>query len=72
MGGGTSSPDRAAFYNSALVRYLDYNDSYLSKGQTCHPSDNLGAVLSAVEYINGNGKDLLTSLAVAYQVQFNI
>lgn len=69
IGGGTSSPDRAAFYNSALVRYLDYNDSYLSKGETCHPSDNLGAVLSAVEYINGNGKDLLTSLAAAYQVQ---
>ena len=27
IGGGRSAPDRAAFYNSALVRYLDYNDA---------------------------------------------
>ena len=40
IGGGKTSPDRAAFYNSALVRYLDFNDSYLAKGETCHPSDN--------------------------------
>ncbi|MBP2689072.1 MAG: MmgE/PrpD family protein, partial [Deltaproteobacteria bacterium] len=28
IGGGKTSPDRAAFYNGALVRYLDFNDSY--------------------------------------------
>jgi 2-methylcitrate dehydratase len=69
IGGGKTAPDRAAFYNSALVRYLDFNDGYLAKGETCHPSDNLGAVLAASEYANGNGRDLLTALAVAYQVQ---
>ncbi len=69
IGGGKTSPDRAAFYNSALVRYLDYNDSYLAKNETCHPSDNLGAVLAASEYSNAGGKDFLVSLAVAYQVQ---
>ena len=69
IGGGKTAPDRAAFYNSALVRYLDFNDGYLAKGETCHPSDNLGAVLAACEYAGRNGKDLLTSLAVAYQVQ---
>jgi len=69
IGGGKTAPDRAAFYNSALVRYLDFNDGYLAKGETCHPSDNLGAVLAASEYAGRNGKDLLTSLAVAYQVQ---
>ena len=69
IGGGTTAPDRAAFYNSALVRYLDFNDSYLAKGETCHPSDNLGAILAAGEYANRSGKDFLTSLAVAYQVQ---
>jgi 2-methylcitrate dehydratase len=69
IGGGKTAPDRAAFYNSALVRYLDFNDGYLAKGETCHPSDNLGAVLAASEYTNGNGRELLTSLAVAYQVQ---
>ena len=69
IGGGRTAPDRAALYNAALVRYLDFNDSYLAKGETCHPSDNLGAVLAAAEYAGGTGKDLLTALAVAYQVQ---
>ncbi|HWZ17824.1 MAG TPA: MmgE/PrpD family protein, partial [Ktedonobacteraceae bacterium] len=50
IGGGKTAPDRAALYNSALVRYLDYNDSYIAKHETCHPSDNLGAVLAASEY----------------------
>ncbi len=69
IGGGRTAPDRAAFYNSALVRYLDFNDSYLAKGETCHPSDNLGAVLAAAEYAKRSGRDFLTALAVAYQVQ---
>jgi 2-methylcitrate dehydratase len=69
IGFGRAAPDRAAFYNSALVRYLDFNDSYLAKGETCHPSDNLGAVLAAAEYARRTGRDLLTALAVAYQVQ---
>lgn len=69
IGGSRTAPDRAALYNSALVRYLDYNDSYLAKHETCHPSDNLGAVLAAAEYANRTGSDLLTALAVAYQVQ---
>jgi 2-methylcitrate dehydratase len=69
IGGGRTAPDRATLYNSALVRYLDFNDSYLAEGETCHPSDNLGAVLAACEYAGRTGKDLLTALAVAYQVQ---
>ncbi|MGA9452587.1 MAG: MmgE/PrpD family protein [Verrucomicrobiia bacterium] len=69
IGGGRTAPDRAAFYNSALIRYLDFNDSFLARGETCHPSDNLGAVLAAAEYAGRSGRDLLTALAVAYQVQ---
>lgn len=69
IGGGKTAPDRAAFYNSALVRYLDYNDSYLARHETCHPSDNLGAVLAASEYAHRSGKEFLTALALAYQVQ---
>lgn len=61
--------DRAAFYNGALVRYLAFNDSYLAKGETCHPSDNLAPILATAEYANGTGRDLLIALAVAYQVQ---
>jgi 2-methylcitrate dehydratase len=69
IGGGRAAPDRAAFYNGALVRYLDFNDGYLSKGETCHPSDNLAPVLAAVEYSNGTGRELMTALALSYQVQ---
>jgi 2-methylcitrate dehydratase len=69
IGGGSAEVDRAALYNSALIRYLDFNDSYLAKGETCHPSDNLGAILAAGEYVGATGRDLLTALAVAYQIQ---
>jgi len=69
IGGGWAAPDRAAFYNGALVRYLDFNDSYLAKGETCHPSDNLAPVLAAAEFAGGSGRDLMTALAVSYQVQ---
>jgi 2-methylcitrate dehydratase len=69
IGGGKTAPDRAALYNSSLVRYLDFNDSYLAKGETCHPSDNIGSVLAAAEYANQSGQEFLTALAVAYQVQ---
>ncbi|MGH9445623.1 MAG: MmgE/PrpD family protein [Terriglobia bacterium] len=68
IGGNKTSPDRTAFYNSALIRYLDFNDSYLAKGETCHPSDTIGAVLAAAEYAGRSGKEFLTALAVAYQV----
>lgn len=69
IGGGSTDIDRAALYNSALIRYLDFNDSYLAKGETCHPSDNLGAILAAGEFIGASGRDLMTALAVAYQIQ---
>jgi 2-methylcitrate dehydratase len=69
IGGGMTSPDRAAFYNGALVRYLDFMDSYLAKHETCHPSDNLGAVLAAAEYADQDGETFLSAMAVAYQVQ---
>lgn len=69
IGGGKTSPDRAALYNSARVRYLDYNDSYLAKNETCHPSDNIGSILATTEYADRDGKDFLTALAIAYQVQ---
>ncbi|MEU3310099.1 MmgE/PrpD family protein, partial [Nocardiopsis sp. NPDC006832] len=68
IGGGRTSPDRAAFHNSALSRYLDFMDSYLAPGETNHPSDNLGAVLAAAESVNASGRELLTAFAVAYQV----
>lgn len=69
LGGGKTTPDRAALYNSGLVRYLDFNDSYLAKGETCHPSDNIGSILAVGETTDLSGMDFLTALAIAYQVQ---
>ena len=69
IGGGKTSPKRAAFYNSALSRYLDFMDAYLAKGETNPPSDSFGAVLASAESVNASGAELLTAFAVAYQVQ---
>jgi 2-methylcitrate dehydratase len=68
IGGGKTAPDRAAFLNGALSRYLDFMDSYLAPHETNHPSDNMGAVLAAAEMRGASGADFLTALAVAYQV----
>ena len=72
VGGGRTSPDRAAFHNGAAVRYLDFNDAFLGRGEACHPSDNLAPVLAAAEYVGASGAELLTALAVAYQVQVRL
>jgi 2-methylcitrate dehydratase len=69
IGGGKTAPDRAAFYNSALERYLDFMDSFIAKDETCHPADNIMSVLAASEYAGNSGKQFLTAVAVAYQVQ---
>lgn len=72
IGGGRTAPDRAAFYNAALIRYLDFNDSYLAKKETCHPSDNIGSLLAAAQYAKKDGKTFLTALAIAYQIQCSL
>ena len=61
-------PELAAFANGALVRYLDYNDTYLSK-EPAHPSDNLAAVLALAESTQASGKQVIEALALAYEVQ---
>ncbi len=68
IGGGMTSPDQAALYNSGLVRYVDLLDSYMSPGGLCHPSDNFGAVLAAAEHASASGEDFMLALAVAYEI----
>jgi 2-methylcitrate dehydratase len=68
FGGGRSSIEWATFVNGLLIRYLDFNDTYLSK-EPAHPSDNLAAVLAAGEAAGSNGKDLITAAVLAYEVQ---
>ena len=66
--GGKSSPEWATFVNGLLIRYLDYNDTYLSL-EPAHPSDNLAAVLSAGEIAKSKGTDLITAAVLAYEIQ---
>src|SRR6478672_6207822 len=69
---GKTSPDRAALYNGALVRYLDFMDNYMGKKQSGHPSDNFASVLAAAEYAGRSGKDFLVALALAYAVEIKL
>jgi 2-methylcitrate dehydratase len=66
--GRKTTSDMAAFVNGIMIRYFDYNDTYLSK-EPAHPSDNLSACLAVGEREGASGKDLLTAMAVAYEVQ---
>ena len=68
LGGGTSSPEWATFVNGLLIRYLDFNDTYLSK-EPAHPSDNLAAVLAVGEAVTATGRDLITAAVLAYEIQ---
>lgn len=68
LGGGTTSPEWATFVNGLLIRYLDFNDTYLSK-EPAHPSDNLAAVFAVGEAVKSSGKDLITAAVLAYEIQ---
>src|ERR1051325_2188201 len=63
-----SSPELAAFANGVLFRYLDYNDTYLSK-EPAHPSDNLAEVLAIAEPEGPSGTDITTASVLAYEIQ---
>jgi len=63
-----TAPDLAAFVNGIMVRYFDYNDTYLSK-EPAHPSDNIGPCFSVAESERATGKDLLLSIILAYEIQ---
>jgi 2-methylcitrate dehydratase len=72
IGGGKSTPERAAFYNGALVRYLDFMDTFIAPGEACHPSDNFAGILTAAELASATGTDFLAALALAYHVQCSL
>jgi 2-methylcitrate dehydratase len=60
--------DWAAFANGCLIRYLDYNDTYLSK-EPAHPSDNISAALAVAEAENSSGGEFIVAVALAYELQ---
>ena len=62
--GQHTTADSAAFINTSMIRYLDYNDSF----PTAHPSDCIGALLSVAATHDSSGADLLVAMVVAYEV----
>jgi len=68
LGGGRSSGEWATFVNGLLIRYLDYNDTYLSL-EPAHPSDNLAPVLAVGEMAGASGQELIAAAVLAYEIQ---
>ena len=66
--GGKTSAEWATFVNGLLIRYLDYNDTYLSL-EPAHPSDNLAPILAAGELVRAKGCDLIAAAVLSYEVQ---
>jgi 2-methylcitrate dehydratase len=69
IGGGKANPIFAAFWHTALVRYVDFMDNFLAPTETCHTADNFGVALTAAEYVGGTGRDLMLGVALGYTVQ---
>jgi 2-methylcitrate dehydratase len=63
-----TTPDLAAFSNGALVRYLDFNDTYLSL-EPAHPSDNIPPALAVGQAVGAPGRDIITAAALGYELQ---
>ncbi|QIW24728.1 MmgE/PrpD family protein [Sulfolobus sp. S-194] len=67
LSGGEATVDFASFYNTLLIRYLDFNDTYLSK-EPLHPSDMIGGLLSVASVFDISGEELLKSIIVGYEI----
>ena len=78
---GTSyqlDPILAAFNIGAMIRWLDFNDTWLA-AEWGHPSDNLGGILASADYISRKNvsegkapllmKDVLTAMIKAHEIQ---
>ena len=68
-------PIKAAWDNGAIIRWLDFNDTWLA-AEWGHPSDNLGGILSACDYISQNFpekkitvKEIIFSMIKAHEIQ---
>jgi 2-methylcitrate dehydratase len=78
---GTSfqlDPVQAAFNIGAMIRWLDYNDTWLA-AEWGHPSDNLGGILAVADWLSRTGaaegkppvkmRDVLTAMIKAHEIQ---
>lgn len=70
FGAGTQTlPEHAALINSTMVRYLDYNDTYINEGRACHPSDHIPALIAVAEAEEVTGTELVEAIVVAYEIE---
>ena len=63
-----TTPDAAAFVNSAMVRCLDMSDSYVMSAVS-HPADAFPAALAVAEAEGLTGRELLLATVILYEVQ---
>lgn len=67
-------PVQAAFNFGTMIRWLDYNDTWLA-AEWGHPSDNLGSILMVADYLCRSGQknvsmhDVLTAMIKAHEIQ---
>lgn len=67
-------PVQAAFNLGTMIRWLDFNDTWLA-AEWGHPSDNIGGILTVADYLNRSGqanftiRDVLTAMIKAYEIQ---
>jgi 2-methylcitrate dehydratase len=71
-------PVRSAWNIGAMIRWLDYNDTWLA-AEWGHPSDNLGAILATADYLSRNNitqgksglsmQDVLEAMIKAHEIQ---
>ncbi len=71
-------PIKAAFDIGAMIRWLDFNDTWLA-AEWGHPSDNLGGILATADWLSRNAvatgkqpltvRDLLTGMIKAHEIQ---
>jgi 2-methylcitrate dehydratase len=68
-------PVQAAFNIGAMIRWLDFNDTWLA-AEWGHPSDNLGGILAVADWVSRNSlnkpffvRDVLTAMIKAHEIQ---
>ena len=69
ISGTKTSADLATFANGVMIRYLDFNDAFVSLTHGAgHPSDTIAALLAAAELKGRGGRDLITATVLSYEV----
>jgi 2-methylcitrate dehydratase len=64
-----TSPDLAAFANGVMIRYLDFNDAFVSITHGAgHPSDTIAALLAEAEPMGRSGRDLIAATVLSYEI----